>query len=492
MLTRLGRTALIAPLLLSLSTAGAHGLPGVRSADAGAIELPELGRSADLVADRGTEERLGQAFLRQLRSSAPLWQDPLIRDYIEQLTYRLALHSPLQNPRFSLVVIDDRSINAFAVPGGVLGVNTGLILTAETEGELAGVMSHELGHLSQRHFARNVEANRFNQWLALGGLLASIAAAAAGGSAGGDLGLAVGASTQALALQNRLAYSRAFEQEADRIGMQTLTLAGYDPRDMPNFFLRLERSTRQLGFVPEFLRTHPLSTTRLADLERRVNSSQRPPRRDDLPFRLIQTRLQVAYSTQLRDMIQAFEQSLADGQAPVTTRYGLALAYLRDGQPDRARSLLEPLLKADPQRLDYLVTALDIAFQSRDFAAGLAIGDNALSLYPGQRALVQRQGRLALALGRPGRIRLPLEDLLRQHDNDVDLWRLRADVALAERDTLNVFRARAEVFFLTNQLRAAEDQLQNALRLAAGNYSLSAQLQKRLEDMRRLDAEFRR
>jgi len=139
----------------------------------------------------------------------------------------------------------------------VLGINTGLILSAETEGEVAGVMAHEIGHLSQRHFARSQEANRYNQWLALGGLLASIAAASAGGTSGGDLGFAVGASAQALAIQNRLSYSRAFEQEADRIGMQTLTLAGYDPRDMPNFFLRLERSTRQLGYVPEFLLTHP-------------------------------------------------------------------------------------------------------------------------------------------------------------------------------------------------------------------------------------------
>ena len=133
--------------------------------------LPELGQPADLIADSATESRLGQAFLRQLRASTPLYGDILLREYLENLVYRLSAHSPLVDPSFTLIVVDDREVNAFAVPGGVIGVNTGLMLTAETEDELAGVLSHELGHLSQRHFARSQEANKYNQWLALGGLV---------------------------------------------------------------------------------------------------------------------------------------------------------------------------------------------------------------------------------------------------------------------------------------------------------------------------------
>lgn len=456
------------------------------------IELPELGQSADLISDSATEQRLGQAFLRQLRATAPMWPDPLVRDYVEKLTYRLAMHSPLTDPKFTFAVVNDRSINAFAVPGGVLGINTGLILSAETEGEVAGVMAHEIGHLSQRHFARSQEANRYNQWLALGGLLASIAAASAGGTSGGDLGFAVGASAQALAIQNRLSYSRAFEQEADRIGMQTLTLAGYDPRDMPNFFLRLERSTRQLGYVPEFLLTHPLSTTRLSDLERRV-SEQPPQQRINTPdFRLIQTRLQVAYSTQINEVISAYEESMQSGNPPNHTRLGLSLAYLRQGETTKAKATLAPLISEEPNRIDYLITAMDIAFAERDYTAAIKFGQRGLAIHPNSRALIERISHPALALGKPDIFRMTLESALRQHPNDIQLWRIMSDTATADKDTMAAFRARAELFFLSNRMAEAEDQLKNALRLAANNYSLTAQLQRRLNEMRRLDAEFRR
>lgn len=456
------------------------------------IELPELGQSADLISDSATEQRLGQAFLRQLRATTPMWPDPLVRDYVEKLTYRLATHSPLTDPKFTFVVVNDRSINAFAVPGGVLGINTGLLLSAETEGEVAGVMAHEIGHLSQRHFARSQEANRYNQWLALGGLLASIAAASAGGTSGGDLGFAVGASAQALAIQNRLSYSRSFEQEADRIGMQTLTLAGYDPRDMPNFFLRLERSTRQLGFVPEFLLTHPLSTTRLSDLERRVSEQPAQQRISTPDFRLIQTRLQVAYSSQIHEVITAYEESMRSGNPPNHTRLGLSLAYLRQGETTKAKATLAPLLAEEPNRIDYLVTAMDIAFAERDFAGAVKLGQRGLAIHPNSRALIERISRPALALGKPEVFRMTLEDALRQHPNDIQLWRIMSDTATADKDTMAAFRARAELFFLSNRMAAAEEQLKNALRLAADNYSLTAQLQRRLNEMRRLDAEFRR
>jgi predicted Zn-dependent protease len=456
------------------------------------IDLPELGQSADLISDSATEQRLGQAFLRQLRATTPMWPDPLVRDYVEKLTYRLATHSPLTDPKFTFVVVNNRSINAFAVPGGVLGINTGLLLSAETEGEVAGVMAHEIGHLSQRHFARSQEANRFNQWLALGGLLASIAAASAGGSNGGDIGFAVGASAQALAIQNRLSYSRAFEQEADRIGMQILTLAGYDPRDMPNFFLRLERSTRQLGFVPEFLLTHPLSTTRLSDLERRVSEQPRKTRIATPDFKLIQTRLQIAYSNQIHEVISAYEESVRSGNPPNYTRLGLSLAYLRQGETAKAKAALAPLLAEEPNRIDYLVTAMDIAFAERDFETAVRLGQQGLAIHPDSRALIERISRPALALGKPKIFRMTLESALRQHPNDIQLWRIMSDTATADKDTMAAFRARAELFFLSNRMAAAEEQLNNALRLAADNYSLTAQLQRRLNEMRRLDAEFRR
>lgn len=457
-----------------------------------ADSLPELGQPADLIADRETESRLGQAWLRQLRASTPLWPDPLVRDYIESLAYRLALHTSLISPKFTVVIVDDREVNAFAVPGGVVGVNTGLIMTAESEGELASVMAHELGHLSQRHFARSQEANKYNQWIALGGLLASIAAASAGGSSGGNLGMAVGMSAQAAALQSQLRYSRAFEQEADRVGMQTLTESGYDPHAMPNFFLRLERATRQLGYMPEFLLTHPLTSSRLSDLERRVNDWPRQLKPETPDFRLIQVRLQVAYSTQLDEMIRAFQEALKAPNVPAATRLGLSLALLRANRIDEAGQTLAPLLASDPTRLDYRVTAMDIALAKRDYADALRQGEQALALFPGQPSLLDRMTRAALPLGQAARLRPLLDRAVRERPNDPQLWRMLSDCAASQQDAQTVFRARAEGLFLTNQQKGAEEQMKNALRMARDNYSLTAQLQRRLDEMKKLDAEFRR
>lgn len=460
--------------------------------DAYVATLPELGQPADLIADAGTEKRLGQAFLRQLRASTPLYSDTALREYLENLLYRLAAQSPLVDPTFSLIVVDDRQVNAFAVPGGVIGVNTGLMLSSESEDELAGVLSHELGHLSQRHFARSQEANKYNQWLALGGLLASIAAASAGGSQAGNIGLAVGASAQSLAAQNQLRYSRNYEQEADRIGLQTLADSGYDPRAMSSFFAKLDRNTRQLGYVPEFLLTHPLSSSRLSDLERRVSEIRRVPRQPDLSFRLLQMRLQMAYSDQLGENIRAFESALSDGNAPEATRYGLSLAYLRQMRLAEAQATLQPLLTAEPNRLLYRLSEMDIAFAQRDYTRTLSLSQTAWGIYPGQRSVLEIMTRTALILNKPELVRPLLDKAARDYSNDTLIWRLLADCAAKQKDALAVFRARAEIFFLTNRQQLAEDQLKNALRLAVNNYSLTAQLNQRLNDMQILDAEFKR
>lgn len=462
------------------------------SPEAYVATLPELGQPADLIADDATERRLGQAFLRQLRASTAFHNDTALREYLEGLLYKLAAHSPLVNPSFSLVVVDDRQVNAFAVPGGVIGVNTGLVLNSESEDELSGVLSHEIGHLSQRHFARSQEANKYNQWLALGGLIASIAAASAGGSQAGNIGLAIGASAQSLAAQNQLRYSRSFEQEADRIGLQTLADSGYDPRAMSTFFAKLDRNTRQLGYVPEFLLTHPLSSSRLSDLERRVSELRRTPRPANLNFRLFQMRLQIAYSDQLSENIRAFETSLEDGNAPEATRYGLSLAYLRQMRFSEAQSQLQPLLNAEPNRLLYRLSEIDIALGQREYTRALQLSQALHSIYPGQRSILEVMTRAALLLNKPEVVRPLLDNASRTISNDPLIWRLLADCAAKQKDALAVFRARAEIFYLTNRQQAAEDQLKNALRMAANNYSLTAQLSQRLADIRALDAEFKR
>ena len=234
-------------------------------------------------------------------------------------------------------------------------------------------------------------------------------------------------------------------------------------------FARLDRTTRQLGYVPEFLLTHPLSSSRLSDLERRVSDAKRDLKPVAPDFRLLQMRLQMAYSDQLDENIRAFESALQDGEAPVATRYGLSLAYLRQSRLDEALSTLAPLLKADPNRLEYRSTEIDIAMARRDYAQALALSQSIWSIYPGQRSILEPYTRAALALNQASRVRPLLDKAVRDHANDTAVWRLLADCAAQQKDAMAVFRARAEILYLSDREKLAEEQLKNALRLAANN-----------------------
>lgn len=213
-------------------------------------DLPSLGDASSSIVSPEQEFQLGRAWLSMLRNQVDAISDPQLKDFVESSVYRLAETSDLQDHRLAFILIRDAQINAFAAPGGVIGVNGGLLLNAQTEGEYAAVLAHELGHLIQRHFARGIEAQQRMQLPVMAAMLAGIVAAAAGA---GDAGIAAIAGTQAAAIQNQLRFSRQNEQEADRVGVTNMVRAGYDPRSMPNMFERLARQYRYDGKPPEFL-----------------------------------------------------------------------------------------------------------------------------------------------------------------------------------------------------------------------------------------------
>ncbi|NCF19480.1 MAG: M48 family metalloprotease, partial [Haliea sp.] len=215
------------------------------------------------------EHQLGRAWLRFFRAQAPTIDDPLLFDYLENLIYKLVTHSKLEDRRIELVLVNNPTINAFAVPGGVIGIHNGLLLWAQTEDELATVLAHEIAHLSQRHFSRGVEFQKNQAPITTAAMLASLILMA---TAGSDAGMAALSATQAAAQDSALRYSRSNEQEADRVGMQTLVDAGMDPHAAPEMFERMLQASRYSSGnrIPEFLRTHPLSENRIADTRNRA------------------------------------------------------------------------------------------------------------------------------------------------------------------------------------------------------------------------------
>ena len=227
------------------------------------LNLPSLGDHSSGIISLEQERTLGQHFLRSLRAGAPLVDDPILQEYLELLIYRLASHSQLQDRRLDLVIINNKTLNAFAAPGGIVGVNLGLFLTGESEAEISAILTHELAHVSQRHFARRTEASKKAGLANIAGLLAGLILIA---TSAGDAGMAAITTSQAVTQSEMLRYSRSREAEADRVGIDTLVEADLDPRAMAYMFERLNRSNRINGIdIPEFLLTHPVTKDRIAD-----------------------------------------------------------------------------------------------------------------------------------------------------------------------------------------------------------------------------------
>ena len=221
--------------------------------------LPELGDTSSSAISLDSEYRLGRLYIAQLRRSLPDLQDPIVQDYVEHLMYRLSEYSQLEDRRLELIMIKDKNINAFAAPGGIIGINAGLIYHSDNEGQFVSVVAHELAHLSQRHFARNLQRQKDRS---LGNALILLASVAIAASSRPDAIMA----GQQILVQQALSYSRSNEQEADRIGFLTMISAGYDPESMPQMFEKLQSLSRLSGANElEFLRSHPLTKKRISD-----------------------------------------------------------------------------------------------------------------------------------------------------------------------------------------------------------------------------------
>ncbi|KPQ20995.1 MULTISPECIES: M48 family metalloprotease [unclassified Halomonas] len=339
--------------------------------------LPSLGSSSSSASSE--EYRLGRAWLRQFRAQAPQWQDPIANDYLNSLINRLAPHSQLGDLDVTTVMVDHRTLNAFAVPGGVIGINAGLFAFAEDEGAFVSVIAHELGHLSQRHYARGSERAEQTQLPAMAGMLAGLLIAAGGG---GNAGIATVMGSQAALIQDQLTYSRRYEQEADRVGLQAMADAGYDPEAMVGMFRTLQRmASLQGGTPPEFLLTHPVSESRLSDAQSRA----------------AQMNIASAYSSDtLYDMIrgrallQIHQQSpqqassrLAQEDADETAqRYVAALVDAKGGRVDNALQALDQLSDEQPDLAMLPGSAADVALQAQRYDEAIQRSQQLLRLMP--------------------------------------------------------------------------------------------------------------
>lgn len=443
--------------------------------------LPELGDASSAVVSPQQERELGQTWLRLYRSRVPTSSDPLLYSYLDKLINRLAQSSQLKDRRLELIVVKNPTMNAFAVPGGVVGVHTGLFLYAESEGQLASVLSHELAHLSQRHFARGVEHQQRNSIPTMAAMLASLVLAA---TAGGDAGLAALTATQAAALDSQLRFSRQNEQEADRIGMQTMVAAGEDPYAVSAMFERMLKATRYTQRPPEFLLTHPVTESRIADALNRANKYPRQQHSQELDFYLMRARVQLDHENTPQDAVKRFRSELqGESLSPEASRYGLVLALTDSNQPERARKELQPLLDKRPAKDAYIIAQANIEATEHNYDKALKLLEDQLALDSNNSAYSIRYAELLMKAGNYARSEEVLEDYVRRDSKNDYAWYLLAEVHGLAGNILGVHEARAEYFILNGVYDKAQQQLQNALKLSRGNYHKTAILQEKLKQV---------
>lgn len=446
--------------------------------NAWASGLPDLGDVAVDELSPAQERQIGEEIMREVRTDPAWLNDPEVEEYINNLGRRLATASAEPARFFEFFVIRDGTLNAFALPGGYIGVHTGLILAAQSESELAGVLGHEIGHVTQRHIAQLIGKQKQMSMMMLASLLAAVAAS---NSRVGEAALAAGAAGTS---QAQLGYSRDFEREADRVGLQTLDAAGFDVRGMAGFFERLQRASRLYeNNAPAYLRTHPLTTERIADMENRVMSMRYRQVPDSSDFRYVRARLR-AQSLSAAEAVQTFSGLLENSPNDASLRYGLALAQLRMGRLDDAARTLDELRRRAEASPFIATLGGEIAMARHDAGTAIKTLTAARRAFPASMSVVYALADAQIDGGRASDAEQNLRRALTGRGEDLRLWGLlaRANAALGKRTAQH--RAQAEVYALQGGYRAAIEQLELARRNGDGDfYELSA-VDARLREIR--------
>ncbi|EED36017.1 molybdopterin converting factor, subunit 1 [Luminiphilus syltensis NOR5-1B] len=447
------------------------------------LKIPNLGESSTSLFSADFEYEIGRTWLKVFRRQAPTIDDPLLYSYLENLVFELVNHSELQDRRIDLVIVDNPTINAFAVPGGVIGVHNGLFEYAQTEDEFATVIAHEIAHLSQRHFSRRVELGQKQQPLNIAGLIAGLVLAA---TVGGDAGMAALSTTQAAIQNSQLRYSRANEAEADRIGMQTLTAAGMDPYAAPQMFERMFSASRYSSGnrVPEFLRTHPLSEKRIADTRARALQHPRTIRPVSLDFQLMRARVKNHFARTPAEAVAMFNDELEGKQVSREANiYGLALALTDAGRADEAALALDGIWSGDPDRIEYVIADAEIELARGNPRKATEKLNQRLKLSPGNHPLTMAYAHALQQAGDSHVAEQVLVEQSRRKPTDPGLWYLLAEVQGLAGNIVGLHRSRAEYFILNGSFNQAKQQLTYALKLSKDNFTRSAKINERLEQV---------
>lgn len=470
------------PLVIALSTPLAQ-------ADVEST-LPLLNDPTSAVISLDQEHRLGRNWARMLRAQAPLLEDPILKEYLTDLVWKLVPSSQLRDRRLEIVVLDTPEFNAFAAPGGIVGINAGLMTSAVREDDVASVLAHELGHLSQRHYAQQLQKQREDRPLMLAGLLASLLLAT---TSSGDAAGAAMTGTMGASISSQLAFSRRNEQEADRVGMETLEKSGYDPYAMPEMFSQLQQRYRFQSKIPEFLQTHPVTESRIADALNRASHMPRPamhpPR---VNFLIAKERMRAYYDSDRKTFAaRELDHAEKNSDARYQHLYAAMAAYALRGDIEQAEKLFNQLPKSWQRDVYVQLTRAEAQLNGHQPKQALKLIKPLYDLYPDSQPVLDFYARASRATGDLPATVATLQDLTRRFPTDISYWSRLGDAEGLSGHPLAVHEARIQYFILTGQFDLAHQQVVFALRNKNLNNIERARLKRTDKEISRLRKEMK-
>jgi predicted Zn-dependent protease len=474
----------LSPLTLTLSLILVLA-PAVPST-AQSIRLPDIGDPSQADFGPDEEQKMGLDIMRRLRERGVLIDDVQLNEYLNSIGQNIATYADQNGTPFTFFMVRDSGINAFALPHNFIGINTGLLLATQREDELAGVIAHEIAHVSQHHIVRAIaDMKRMTLPLA-----AAMIAGAALAAASKQAGQAAMVGSMAAGAQHQISFTRVNEQEADRVGMQFLAKAGFDPKGMSDFFAKLERlsSGEARNQVPEILLTHPRPESRVADTQDRVEipPMRRTASRDRKAYDLAKARARVLATDDNGSLIRDLETTLAKGgyASETAERYAYALALRQAGRYDAAGQQVTRLLQSDSDRLAFRIEAAELALARGDRAQGWRLFETARQLYPDDFTLAMSYGRALATQGDPKLAMRLMQPHLRRRPNDPLLYASYAQAAQRSGDLAATHSTMAEYHYLNGELLPAIEQLELGLRNPGLSPNQEAQLRARLKQIR--------
>ena len=441
------------------------------------LNLPSLGDRVSGVISLEQERMLGQGFLEQVYAQAPLINDPIIQEYTELLIYKLSETSQVKDRQFTIVLIDEKSLNAFAAPGGVIGVNGGLFLNAGNEAQLASVLGHELAHLSQRHFARNVLRGRDTN---LASSLVMVSAIALAIISNNPTAFITG---PAALQQQQLRYSRIFEREADRYGFNNLIAAGYDPAGMGQMFENMAKVRKLAGDnPPEFLLTHPITSSRVSDAFNAADQIEfTGGKKNTINFEFIKGRLKARYNSLSPQAAVRYFKKLYEDTPSNENKYAYISALQSNGQTDQALNVMNEILKKFPKNLILNTTKSEILLSGQRLSNAQKNIEQVLNISPGNYPASIMKAKILSSKKEFIKAEEILRDLLISKNRDPGLWMQLSEVQRAGKNIVGYHLSRGEYYTLIGDFDNALNQFQFALSLSGNSFQTSETIMTKIK-----------